>query len=47
MKGGAVEAYEFGGASNGSDYYNRSQYRESVFQVRGVNNGGQWLLAGS
>ena len=41
MKGGAVEAYEFGGASNGSEYDNRFQYRESVFQVHGIDNGGQ------
>ena len=29
-----------------SDYDNRSQYRESVFQVHGVNNGGQVVVGG-
>jgi hypothetical protein len=44
MKVGAVEAYEFGGASNGNDYDNRSQNRESAFQVHGVNNGSQVVV---
>jgi hypothetical protein len=41
---GAVEAYEFGGANNASDSDNRSRYRESVFQVHGIDNGGQVVV---